>query len=307
MTLPNFLIVGAAKAGTTSLYQYLKAHPQIYMSSVKEPRFFGLVGEKPNFKGVGDEKVNSTLITDPEIYQKLFQGVSREKAVGEASTWYLYSEKAPVQIQHYIPNAKLIAVLRNPVDRAYSNFLHQRYRSSEEPLADFAQALEAEEFRIQNNWRPFWHYKNMGFYSVQLNRYFQLFPASQIKVYLYEDLTHHPEKMLKDIFQFLEVDDNFLPNLSQKFYQSYRPKNRVLHSLVMRPNLLKSAFKSILPTQMKQYFGSNVRTLDRKINSAPLEAKLSQDLRKQLIQEYQEDIFKLQDLIQRDLSAWLTC
>lgn len=305
MIMPNFLVIGTAKAGTTSLYNYLKVHPEIFMSPVKEPRFFGLVGERPNFQGIGDKKVNRTLITDLEEYKKLFEKVSYEKAIGEASTWYLYSDKAAVQIKQYIPNAKLIAVLRNPVERAYSNYLHQRNRSCEEPLEDFNQALQEEKKRIQNNWRPFWHYKNMGFYYIQLNRYFEVFPASQIKIYLQEDLIEKPMETMQQIFDFLEVDRSFTPNLNRKFYQAYRPKNRVLQNLIIQPNPLKSVFKSIIPRPIIKNLGSQIRTFNRKINSAPTNKKLLPDTRKHLIEEYREDILNLQDLIQRDLSNWL--
>lgn len=305
MIMPNFLVIGTAKAGTTSLFSYLKAHPEIFMSSVKEPRFFGFVEKQPNFQGIGDTKVNQALITNIKEYEQLFEKVAHEKAIGEASTWYLYSEEAPFEIKKYIPNAKLIAVLRNPVDRAYSNYLHQRNRSCEEPLDNFLKALQEEEKRIQNNWRPFWHYKNMGFYYIQLSRYFQLFPSKQIRIYLQEDLIQNPINTMQDIFDFLEVDKNFSPNFSRKFNQAYRPKNRVLQNLIMRPNFFKSALKSTMPRPIIQNLGTQIRTFNREINSAPSNNKLPQETRKNLIEEYREDILNLQDLIQRDLSNWL--
>ena len=123
MTMPNFLIIGAMRAGTTSLYHYLKQHPQVYMSPVKEPRFFALEGEKPDPGRPTDERLMNHSITDIEAYRALFQAVSKETAIGEASPLYLYSPKAPERIRHYIPDAKLIAVLRDPVERAYSHFL----------------------------------------------------------------------------------------------------------------------------------------------------------------------------------------
>lgn len=304
LNMPNFLIIGAAKAGTTSLYNYLKNHPQVYMSPVKEPRFFGLVGQKANFQGIGDDKVNKQLITDLGEYQQLFESVSNQKAIGEASTWYLYCEKAPMQINQYIPNARLIAVLRNPVDRAYSNYLHQRHRSSEETL-EFGDALQQESERISQNWRPFWHYKNMGFYGNQLERYFKIFPAHQIKVYLQEDLLINPLATIKDVFNFLEIDDTFTPDINQKFNKAYRPKNSLLQKFIMRPNLMKSALKAILPNTIAKKIGTQVRTLNRNVNSAPIQSKLSPELRQQLAAEYRQDILKLQDLINRDLSQWL--
>ncbi len=302
MSMPNFLIIGAAKSGTTALYQYLKEHPQIYMSPVKEPKFFGLEGEKLDFYGPGDERANHAVVTDIDAYQALFQGISNETAIGEASTWYLYSQKAPRQIQNYIPEAKLIAVLRNPVDRAYSNFLHQ-IRNNFETTTDFFQALREEDARIHNNWRPFWHYKQMGFYYVQLNRYFQIFPRKQIQVYLYEDFCNKPIEMLQSIFQFLDVDHTFLPEVSIKYNIASIPKNRAVLNLLKKPNVAKSALKFLLPDQSCQDLRINIG----KINSTPEKPQLSLQVRKQLIEEYREDILKLQELIQRDLSSWLTC
>src|ERR687883_42510 len=156
--MPNFFVVGAQKAGTTSLYYYLKQHPEVYMSPVKEPHFFE--GMQSEFYRPGRKVMPVTCLGD---YQALFQGVSNEKAIGEASASCLYSPKAPALLKGAIPNAKLIAVLRNPVDRAYSNFLHC-IRVNREPLPSFAGALQAEEGRIRNNWGPLWHYKQKGFY-----------------------------------------------------------------------------------------------------------------------------------------------
>ena len=297
MTLPNFLILGAAKTGTTSLYRYLRQHPKIYMSPAKEPRFFAFEGEILNYKGPGDAQ--ETAKTDLKSYQDLFRDVTDETAIGEASTVYLWSPKAAERIQYYIPDAKLIAILRNPVERAYSNFLHL-VQAEREPLSDFAQALKQEQERINNNWWHFWYYKEQGFYSVQLKRYCDRFDANQIKVYLYEDFQAEPITVVKDIFRFLEVDSDFTPNLSEKVRQSRRvPKNKALHSLLTQPNPLKAILKPLLPTKVRQRVADN---LNQKNLVKP---KVSPEVCQQLIEEYREDIVALQDLIKRDLSNWL--
>jgi len=294
MTLPNFLIIGAAKSGTTSLYEYLKAHPQVYTSPIKEPKFFGLEGEKLNFQGPDDAKANHTIITDIKTYQSLFQGVSNEIAIGEASPWYLYLQKAPVQIYKYVPQVKIIAILRNPVDRAYSNFLHQ-CRFGAEPLTDFALALREEKIRMQSNWRPFWYYKQLGFYYIQLKRYFELFDRSQIRIYLYEELCDRLLLLLKDIFQFLGVDDRFVPDVSKKHNVTIIPKSHQLYTIHTQPNLI-SFIQRLLPNTINQHHTNFKKTL------LPLSLKV----RKQLIAEYRVDILQLQELIQHDLSQWLT-
>lgn len=134
MTLPNFLIIGAAKAGTTSLYHYLAQHPQIYMSPIKEPNFFALEERCVDFRGPGDHLyIKQFSVTELERYRSLFQGVTHEQAVGEASPLYLYSPVAPARSHRYVPEMKLIAILRHPVDRAYSAFLHL-LRDEREPI-----------------------------------------------------------------------------------------------------------------------------------------------------------------------------
>lgn len=301
MTMPNFLIIGTAKAGTTSLHGYLKQHPQIYMSPAKEPKFFAFEGEKLDFREPGDAKEPESIVTNIEAYRALFREVADEVAIGEASTVYLYSSKAPERIKYYIPNVKIITILRDPVERAYSNFLHL-VNQGREPLTDFAQAIEKEEERILNNWWVFWHYRQRGLYSVQLKRYFDLFDKSQIKVYLYEDFQTDATKMLKDIFRFLEVDEAFIPNLSEKVRQSRRvPKNKVLHALLTQPNLVKSILKPLFPTGMRQQVATSLK------NKNLVKPKLTPEVRRQLVENYREDILKLQDLIQRDLSKWLKC
>lgn len=262
MVMPNFLIIGAAKAGTTSLYEYLKQHPQIWMSQVKEPNFFAFEGETLNSCGPGDQDyINSFSITKIEDYLNLFQGVENQVAVGEASPLYIYSSKAAQRIQHYIPEAKLIAILRNPVERAYSQFL-MFVRDGREPLPDFAEALEQEETRMRNNWEWAWQYTRIGFYYIQLQRYLEKFDRSQIRVYLFEDFCTKPADVLRDIFQFLGVDDSFMPNMS------------------IRHNVSD-------------------------ISQNPTKLMLSPEVRRRLVELYQEDIFRLQELLQQDLSQWL--
>src|SRR5918998_2242905 len=125
MTMPNFLLIGAMKAGTTAFYQLLDKHPQVYMSPNKEPNFFAFEGEKLDFRAPSDiEGLNRHAVTEIEEYQALFDGVSGEKAIGEASHWYMYKPEASGRIKHHLPEAKLIAVLRDPAERAYSEFLH---------------------------------------------------------------------------------------------------------------------------------------------------------------------------------------
>ena len=145
--LPNFLVIGTGRAGTTSLYHYLAQHPQIFMSPVKEPKFFALEGHSLDFRGPGDERIRAETTTTLSAYRQLFDGVRDEIAVGEASTLYLSHETAPDAIARYVPDVRLIALLRDPAARAHSAFQHLT-RDGWEPLAEFEEALRDEPRRI---------------------------------------------------------------------------------------------------------------------------------------------------------------
>lgn len=296
MSMPDFLIIGAQKAGTSSLYFYLKQHPQIYMSPIKEPHFFTYEGAKRNESfAVANQNESFAVINNIEDYQKLFQGAPESSLKGEASPSYIYAPKAAERIKHYIPNTKLIAILRHPAERAYSNFLHA-IRNNHEPLKDFRQALQEEETRIRDNSVFLWHYKSKGFYYKQLSRYFELFDRSQIKVCLYEDLNTNPAGVIKDLFEFLEVDSSFEPDVSRKYNVSVVPKNPLLTALIKNLKPVTPAVKTLLPDGVRHYIRSKV------FDTPP---PIAPEMRKQLGEEYREDILQMQELLGRDLSGWL--
>ena len=299
MIMPNFLIIGAAKSGTTSLYTWLKQHPQIYMTPVKETNFFAFEGEKLNF---AKESITEAYLrgfkTSIEAYIEQFQGVSNEIAIGEASPTYLYYPRASERIQHYIPNTKLIAILRNPVERAYSMFLHH-IREGIEPFSDFAQALEQEQNRIRNNWWWGSYYIQGGFYYTQLKRYFNRFDKSQIKIYLYQDLKANPHELLQDIFEFIGVDKSFVPDMSIKYNMTGIPRSKFWHQFLSKPNFIKASLKPLLPGKLTKHIVVNLK------NRNFFKPELDSAIKRELIQVYREDILKLQDLTERYLSKWL--
>lgn len=301
MVLPNFLIIGAPKAGTSSLYYYLKQHPQIYMCREKEPHFFSLENSEINFKGPGDRKRYRNAVTKFEDYVKLFDSVTDETAIGEASTTYLSSPQAPERIKNYLPQVKLIAILRNPVDAAYASFLHL-IRDGDENIADFAVALQQEETRIANNWDGIWHYQQRGFYYSQIKPYFELFNREQIKIYKYEELKDCPERLLRNILQFLNVEDQYLPDTSIKYNVSGMPKNLALNKLMSKPNYIKTAINTVLPWKLRKAIANRIKTWNYNQYQKP---ELSIEIRHQLIKSYQDDIIKLQDIIEIDLSNWI--
>lgn len=296
MIKPNFLIIGAAKSGTTSLYYYLKQHPQIYMSSPKEPHFFAFKDVKLDFQGPA-QGINQSSITDYQSYCELFKDVKDEVAVGEASTIYLYSPIAAAQIKQHIPKVKLIAILRDPVERAYSSFSHLTRDGYE--TYDFIKALKAEKKRIANNWPHLWHYQQSGFYYNQVKRYFDTFDRQQIKVYLYEDINNNPLELVQNTYRFLDVEPQYVPSLTKQNV-SQKPKSQLIVRLFRHDNQLKSLLKPLFPKEVRDV----IRKRAIKINSVT-KPSLTPEMRQSLIDIYREDVLRLQDLIQRDLSTWL--
>jgi hypothetical protein len=302
MTMPNFLIIGAMKSGTTALYYYLEQHPQVYMSPVKEPNFFAFEGEELGSRRPGDRKaIGHASITNLEDYRALYARATDEKALGEASHSSLYSPRAVERIKHHVPNAKLIAILRNPVDRAYSHFLHS-LRTGTEPLSNFAEALRDEASGARKASRR-QGYFDIGLYGEQLRRYFDAFGRDQVRVYLHEDLNSSPHETMRDIFRFLYVDDSFVPDVSLRRNVSGFPKNKTLDKYLRRPYPVKRVLKLYLPGAVRWRLSVSFDALKTRNLIEP--PKLQPELRHQLTEAYREDVLKLQEVIGRDLSAWL--
>jgi hypothetical protein len=275
------------------------------MSPVKETNFFAFEGEEPNFIGVklneNSQIYQARFKTDIKSYCKQFQKVSSEIAIGETCPSYLYMPKAAERIKSYIPDTKLIAILRDPIDRAYSNFLHHlRYQA--EDSEDFSKAIEAENWRIENNWWWGFHYVNAGFYFEQIKRYFNLFEANQIKVYLYEDLKANPVKVMQDIYGFLNVDTTFIPNVSKKHNVTKIPRNRTLHKLLTKSNLITSNLTQFCSARQVERIATNLPIFS---NIYFFKPQLSPQIRQELIEVYRDDILQLEKLIKIDLSKWL--
>jgi Sulfotransferase domain len=292
--LPTFLIVGAARAGTTSLYEYLRQHPAVYMSPVKEPNFFAVEGARVEHRGPGEDRLR--WVTDLDGYRELFRDVTSERAVGEASTLYLYSERAPERIRRHIARARLVAVLRNPVERAYSAFSYLRERGSE-PWASFLDALDAEDERVARNWSHIWHYRRMGFYHEQLFRYYARFDPEQIRVFLYEDLEADPLGVMRTLFEHIGVDASFAPDTRLRVNVSGEPRHRLAAPL-LRPNRVTRALR---PLAVRALNPLVLRVKQQALAKPPLPEAAAERLRA----DYRDDVARLGELLGRDLSSWL--
>lgn len=300
--LPNFLIIGAAKAGTTAMWHYLRQHPEIFMSRQKEPRFFALYGKPVNFKGPGDQ-TRFKFVKELQEYQQLFAGVQNEKAIGEASPWYFYVESAAPAIKKMLPDVKLVVLLRDPVERAFSNYLHA-VNEGLEPEPTFREAMEAEEIRIRENWSPRFHYKSKGFYFNQLQHYLKFFDRDQLKVYLYEDLTNDPDAMFCDLFKFLGVDPTFRVDVRLRHNESRVAKSKTVERFLRPPNAVVQSLKPLLPKCLRESVKGKMAIL-KNLNLKP-KPKLSRKDREEFIELYRKDIAQLEEFIGRDLSKWIS-
>ncbi|MEN8445581.1 MAG: sulfotransferase, partial [Cyanobacteria bacterium J06555_13] len=301
-TMPDFLVIGAPKAGTTSLNHYLAQHPQIFMSPNKEPHFFAFEGKQPDFQGPRDDQawLNTRSVVNLEDYQQLFAKATDGQKCGEASTMYLYLKESCDRIYHHVPQVKLIAFLRNPVERAYSHYKHMR-RDGREWELDFGRALQHEAERMEKGWAPAWHYRQVSLYHEQVRQYKQKFSAEQLRIYLYDDLLKESRKIYSDIFEFIGVDPDFSVDVSTRYNTtSVVRRNKQLHDFLMNPSGLKTALSRIIPAHIRKPLSAKMY---RK-NAAPIQP-LSNELRSELISSFTPDIIQLQDLIGRDLSHWL--
>jgi hypothetical protein len=300
MTMPNFMILGAAKAGTTSLHAYLNQHPQIFLSPLKEPNFFAY-GDAPSpaLQGPGADLIRRNAVMTQDRYERLFDGVAQEIAIGEASVTNLWP-RACERIKAYAPSARLIAILRQPTDRAYSHFLHNR-KLGVEPLTDFAAALADEDNRLRRNWPPPLCYRFMSHYAADLQNYLVLFPREQLRIYLYDDFVAQPLSMLQEMYGFLGVDASFASDLRVRYNTARVPRHQGLLLFLFRPHWAKTLLKPFLPASLR-------RRLTHKVQSYNWEKPepLSPQLRHELTLSFTDEITHLQTLLGRNLSHWLT-
>jgi len=300
MKLPNFIIIGAQKCGTTALYQALCQHPDIYMSPIKEPFFFALNCAPPPYS-IRNEEYAQMLCYTWESYVALFQGATQQRAIGEASAIYLsnyQTERTAANIQARLPDVRLIAIVRQPVDRAFSAFQFYRARGYE-PCKDFISALAAEPARLGADWPPDLRYTLNGYYFANLKPYFDRFPRQQIRVYLYEDWDQRPQAVLRDIFAFLGVDDTISIepkriNITIQFRWPW------LHRFLNQPNQTRQMLETILRGRLRTRVYGKLSAYNRRLPPV-----LAPELRQTFTQRYRSDIEQLQTLIGRDLSHWM--
>ena len=295
---PNFLIVGAARAGTTSLHESLGGHPDIFMPLQKEPCFFTFYNEPPSFKDA-----RHRYITEQADYLALFAGHA-EPVIGESSTPYLYLyDKTIAHIEHLVPNARehmrILIVLRDPAERAYSQYMHNR-RDLREPLS-FEDAIAAEKQRMADQWHFDYAYVDKGFYYKQVRAYLNHF--RHVKIVFYDALEKNPEKLLYEVYAFLGVSDMHVGKMVKRNQSGEMKVKWFKQIITTRKNPVLNFFRKLMRRDTKKRLRNWIK--DKLLRYNLKKTEMQPATRKYLVELYREDIQQLQQLVQKDLSDWL--
>jgi hypothetical protein len=304
MALPDFVVIGAPKAGSTALHVALEQHPQLFLSRPKEPKFFLTGGRRPqrlHHRGPGDAHSSQEWIWRQSDYERLFADAPPDTTKGESTPFYLWDKQAHRRMAELIPDARLIAVIRDPVDRAYSNWTHLR-SDGLEPIADFRAACALEDERARRGWAPFWRYRDLGRYGDQLQSLLRYFPREQVYVVRYRELIDEPVRILDEIAVFLGVRPGVvtsIPGSNTSSWAGPGPVNDGLR-LLMRGG---AAVGGYVPPQIwRQAQRPLLAALHRGSGHRPA---LPVEVRRELVAQYAEDVALLEQLLQRDFQDWL--
>jgi hypothetical protein len=297
---PDFFIVGAPKSGTTSLYEYLRVHPEIYLPSQKELNYFGK-----------DLKFNH-FDRSFERYLNHFKDRQEEKMAGEASVWSLFSKEAAKEIADFNPDARIIIMLRKPVDLLYS--LHsQLCFSGGEDIEGFSQALDAEADRRVGKRIPrtafavhALFYREIPKFAEQISRYLEVFPHNQVHVILFDDFKNNTTRIYKETLTYLGVN----PELAVDF-KIHNPNKSVrfkwLRDIIkVPPPFIKSTGRLLVPGGVRSKFMQTARALNDTLNRKEKKRiPLDESLKRSLETEFHGEISSLGKLLKKDLTAWL--
>jgi hypothetical protein len=297
------LVIGAGKSGTTSLWSYLGQHPDVFVSPVKEPNFFALEGQAVPARDASPGQMHHypQSVTRWADYVALFDSAAGHAAAGEASPMYLYHPDAPARIRARLPEAKLVAVLRQPAERLFSRWQHL-VADGRAPSPRFADALRPDSI--------WWRRPDLvpeGFYGRHLARYLALFPREQVKVVLFDDLKADAAGVVRDVYDFLGVGPSVQPQALTPRNASGRIEHPVLRRLVGRQSVVRAAVARLAPDLLDRLredpraqrllYGVRRRLATRDVLPADLKRRVTEEI-------YGADLRQLEALLGRDLSAW---
>jgi hypothetical protein len=301
MPLPHFFLIGAPKAGTTALHAALARHPQLSMSRVKEPKFFLGDGTTPPVRptGPGDAHSVQEHVWRRSDYEALWPDRA-DVLRGESTPFYLSAPAALDRIAAAVPDARLITVLRHPVDRAYSNWAHL-WADGLEPLSDFVAACDDEERRAAEGWAPFWRYLGLGRYGEQLAALLERFPCDQVHVLRYRELVETPVAALNGICAFLGVAPDAIAEVPSENVSTYVPPStatKVLQAAVRSG----ASIGQFLPPQV--WRRASVPLLSALRRSGGHRPELGATDRAALLARFDDDIALLERLTDQSFADW---
>jgi hypothetical protein len=290
--VPDFLVIGAYKSGTTALHHLLRSHPGLYLPARKEPNFFAFAGARPPF----DHPAAASSVRDQSDYDALFVGARRGQLLGEVSPSYLAVPIARDRIRDAAPEVRLVAVLRNPVERAYSDFLMYR-RDGLEREELFLRALEQQAERDPAT-DPTSHYIDTGRYADQIERYLDAFAREQLHVLLHEDLSDDHDATVGALLSFLGADPSVDLGRQAPSNVSGVPAGRAMRTAYALRRRAAGRLRPIVPDGLK-------RRLDHQLQQRLVREPMPAEARARLIEVYRADVRHLSALIGRDLTGWL--
>ncbi|MDO9457239.1 sulfotransferase [Nocardioides sp.] len=300
---PDFLIVGAPKAGTTALHTALTQHPDAFLTQPKEPKYW-LCDDAPppHWNGPGDRHSQQEWVWRARAYADLFRGARDDQVRGESTPFYLWSRGAHRRIGEALPDVKLIAVVRDPVDRAYSNWMHL-WSDGLEREPDFRRAFEMQDARVEHGYAPFWRYRELGLYGEQLQHLLDHVPREQVLVMRYRALVDEPAVAVDTACRFLGIREGQVASIPRDNARSYAEPGWRTRTLgpVVRAGATLAQFAP--PEVWRRAAVPLVTQLSGRDTHRP---HLDEAQRAELIQVFADDIALLSDLTGEDFSDWLS-
>jgi hypothetical protein len=300
VALPDFFIAGVPKAGTTALHSALARHPALFMSAVKEPKFFLTDGPPPAEGGPGDAKTYREHVWRRADYEALFADAPAGVLRGESTPFYLYDRDAQRRIKALVPDAKLIVVIRDPVERAHSNWTHL-WSAGLDPEGDFLKACALEQARADAGWAEFWRYTGLGKYGEQLRDLYTRFDREHVLVFRYRDMVAHPARVLDRVCEFLGVPTGVLTGLPRENVTAH-PTPGARHAVVSLARRASAALTSHLPGHMGAGVTDRLEHMLQQ-DAAP-RRPLTWEEREALLPRFEADIRLLEAVTGEDFSDW---
>jgi hypothetical protein len=297
MRLPNFVVIGAPKCGTTSLHHYLSQHPDVYVPKRKELHYFSYPHIARFSAGPGDANILNHFCATRQSYENHYENAGKEAAIGDISPSYLYYAEVSGRIKMELGNPKIVIVLRDPIDKAFSQYMHL-VRDNRETLS-FYDALMAEKRHERDGWTPLWRYSESSLYAAKLKIYLDEFGEDRVKILLFTEFIRNPHGVMSELFRFLDVDSEFRPDTSKVLNKSGFPKSRLMADFLSKPNSVTALAKKLFPESVS----SSIRSALVDLNTGA-KGHIDDKSRQYLREFFAADVSEVERLLGKKM-GWL--